>query len=199
MYVISAAFKMKRNISLEKTSFIKICSKHLFLQNITFSFFHNLLSAAELLMTEMNGLVRYKWLHVFHEMESTGYLRSCTLSPSLSSRNLMSSVMSSSSYFCCSRFSSCFSTLHWIMAKAYSWRVSLSADFSRRFCHGEWQREEQMLHINYSIYVWAICLRNQMFNIWKEYTFSHQMNQWMNKWVIKSINRLVEWLKIHQH
>lgn len=71
---------------------------------------------------------------VVHEMEPTGYLRSCTLSPSLSSRNLMSSVMSSSSYFCCSRFSSCFSTLHWIMARAYSWRVSLSADFSRRFC-----------------------------------------------------------------
>lgn len=67
--------------------------------------------------------------------EFSEYLRSCTLSPSLSSRNLMSSVMSSSSYFCCSRFSSCFSTLHWIMARAYSCRVSLSADFSRRFCN----------------------------------------------------------------
>lgn len=71
----------------------------------------------------------------------SGYLRSCTLSPSLSSRNLMSSVMSSSSYFCCSRFSSCFSTLHWIMARAYSWRVSLSADFSRRFCRRGRQQE----------------------------------------------------------
>lgn len=72
---------------------------------------------------------------------SSEYLRSCTLSPSLSSRNLMSSVMSSSSYFCCSRFSSCFSTLHWIMAKAYSCRVSLSAAFSRRFWD-RWQEEK---------------------------------------------------------
>lgn len=72
---------------------------------------------------------------------SSKYLRSCTLSPSLSSRNLMSSVMSSSSYFCCSRFSSCLSTLHWIMAKAYSCRVSLSAAFSRRFWD-RWNKEK---------------------------------------------------------
>lgn len=82
------------------------------------------------------------------------YLRSCTLSPSFSSRNLMSSVMSSSSYFCCSRFSSCFSTLHWIMAKAYSWRVSLSADFSRRFCE-QGQNCVRVYHHNLAVIIWT--------------------------------------------
>ena len=41
--------------------------------------------------------------------------------------------MSSSSYFCCSKFSSCFRTLHWIIARAYSWWVSRSVDFSKKF------------------------------------------------------------------
>ena len=54
--------------------------------------------------------------------------------------------MSSSSYFCCSKFSSCFRTLHWIIARAYSWRVSRSIDFSKKFWV-RWRHDEKWCNL----------------------------------------------------
>lgn len=122
-----------------------------------------------------------------------GYLRSCTLSPSFSSRNLMSSVMSSSSYFCCSRFSSCFSTLHWIMARAYSCRVSFSPDFSRRFCQKQQQqREGQTLHI----YFFSPVRSEQLDRIWKKTSNNSHATRSMSKslYYSSSRNNQYSWL-----